>query len=283
MLNNPKLFPELDLRKLIKYATYWAEDHPLIEQISLYEASVESGVEYIFVVIFKMQTREWKEYEVRFEKIKSKYPVKVIKEDIHIRENFVQEKKALKKEYSDKYPGFFYYFNWASEECLHIINDIKNFYFDEPPFNYQSDWMWINTHIRESLDQGFVERGNRWILFNRSGTLKRQAPKDFVKKARLEIDKIYNEIRRKGLSNPKKIESTPESRHEAALCYYEQNKKRFKIIKKKHLNDINIYDTVEKIKRKIIGSILSKVVISEGYQPEGGQALYKISNKLLKD
>ena len=138
-----EFFSELNIQILRVCAQRWALQHPVIKKISLC-ASVEAGVKYVLLIHgpkvpdtknkIGKRTRENPDAEIIFPDA---------------------EKDAL---FFDKIS----FFNWTSEDCLHIREDLSTVYKDEAPFDFMHNWMWYNLEEGEDLPD-FIHKDEEFI------------------------------------------------------------------------------------------------------------------------
>ena len=176
-------------------------------------------------------------------------------------------------------PDSFDFYNWADNGCLHICNKLHRYYKNKPPVGFKRDWMWFNIESGENIeDYNFVKVNSGWVLYQRKRTRTRP-PCIFLLEARQEVQVIYNYIKKNcgGL-----LKSPSELKHNLALKCFQSDKKNFKILTIKDLDDTEIYDVTSHSDRQIMGRILNKIVLRKNYISEGRQTLFERTQKLKK-
>lgn len=151
-------------------------------------------------------------------------------------------------------------------------------YKDNQTEDYIGEWFFIPQLASEAIYPGVEVEGHKWILYD--GKVAYGLPPDsFLLKARQEVQVIYDYIRKNcgGL-----LTSPSELKHKKALECFQRDKKNFKILTIKDLNDTEIYDISTQPKREIIGRILDKIVLRKNYISKGSQKLFMESQKLFK-
>ena len=253
--NNWKIFPDLSLRTLKKYAHRWAVEFPFIYKIYLYFGTEDSKYDYIIVVICP-----------KFPKLN-----KTMKKKLREQASYYPEEKLLIS-----------FYNWADPGCLHIRNEIYRFYKKEPPIDYFSEWMWFNIEPGESIPPGMVVEKYFWTLYE-SLNLKPIPPADdFLLRARNEVQVLYEAIKEATGVKIKGLEKGTKLRHAKAIEFFNKGKSRFDILKKEHIDKEDIFEVKSRPSREIIGCVLHEVVSKAGFESNGAQKLFERSQKLLK-
>ena len=140
-MNNNEYFSELNIQRLKVCALKWALQHPVINKVLLC-ACAEAGPKYVLLI---EDPKLPKKNPKRTEKNRDSEPVYI---------------DATKKD-----PLFFdktNLFNWTSEDCFHIREDLSTVYKGEAPCDFIRDWMWYNPEEDEDLPD-FIPKGIEFI------------------------------------------------------------------------------------------------------------------------
>jgi hypothetical protein len=276
--NNSEIFPNLNRTVLKVYAENWAQEFPLIREIRLYRRGVESDAIYIYP---KEAESDAKYIFI----VTHPDPPKIDKE---IKRRLVEqvsletdELKSLSNE--AKLLSNIKYYEWKSSCCLHIKDQLIEFYKDQPDtLDYDHDWMWFTIKPGESIPSGIVNENHYWILYKDNNIESEPIPENFLINARMETEQIYSAIKKDPGINDRNRSNGDTLRQEAALRCFRKHKINFKILKEKYLNKTEIYKIGSRPKREIIGRILREITLDKGLDPKAGQELYITSQMLLK-
>jgi hypothetical protein len=134
-MNNSEYFSELNIQRLKVCAHKWARQHPVIKKVLLC-ACAEAGPKYLILI--------------EDPKLPKKNPKRT-------RNN--RDSEPIYTDATKEDPLFFdkiNFFNWTSEDCLHIREDLSTVYKDEDRFDLHN-WMWWNLEEDEDLPEFIVK------------------------------------------------------------------------------------------------------------------------------
>ena len=141
-MSSNEYFSDLNIERLKVCAYKWALQHPVIKKLLLC-ACAEAGPKYVLLIedpILPKRNENKSRYKPDFEPI------------------YTDAKKD---------PLFFdkiNLFNWTSEDCLHVKEDLSTAYINEAPDDFINDWMWYNLCQDDGGDlPDFIPKGKEFI------------------------------------------------------------------------------------------------------------------------
>ena len=158
-----KGFSELNLEELEVLASNWAQEYDVIEKITLYRGSYDSGVQYMLVAvappfpILDKETRKKLRNNTYLIEIDGEYVESISKDKympVPVKDSLVAKTIA--------------YYNWRQTNCWHIKDALKLAYNDLESVYKQLElngkhasefidkWMWFDVEPDEELPPGMV-------------------------------------------------------------------------------------------------------------------------------
>ena len=172
------------------------------------------------------------------------------------------------------------------DELSFRINVFRDLFeeFNGPPkvddvfFPKTHEWKFIIRYRGENVPVGISEDEPHWLLFKNESTILN----DLLTQAKTEIEPLFAAIKEIGFS-ARNLDANDENWMHATLQYFDGNQTHFNLVRKKYLQDKNLYAFAPgQEARDFKGCLLEKIVKGNGLEENnpGARNLVKLYREI---